>query len=83
MYEHNRPVVRTVGMGIILRRLPVGRPAGMPDPARPRHRQSSVCFLRKDLQPAFGFYHFDPACLLIAHGNTSRVISSVFQFLKS
>ena len=83
MYEHNRLVVRAVGMSVILRRLPVGRPAGMADPARPRHCQPSVCFLREDLQASFGLHHFDPACLLIAHGNAGRVISSVFQLLKS
>ena len=45
MYQHHRTVVRAVRVRIILRRLPVGRPAGMADAACSVHAAAVVRLL--------------------------------------
>ena len=48
VYQYNRPVLRAVGMRVILRRLPVRRPPGVADSAGSRNRHTAVCLFRQN-----------------------------------
>ena len=79
VHAHHVAVIGAVGVGIQLRRFPVGCPPGVTDAAGSFDGGAVVRFLRQHLQTAFGFYNFHRVGA-IPDGQTGGVISPVFQF---
>ena len=79
MYADNIMIIRAVGMRIIFGRFPMGRPACMADTAAAGNRFAAICLVRQDLQSALCLDQ-DRLCLSVPDRQTSRIISSLFQF---
>ena len=71
-------IVAHMGMGIDIRRLPVGGPTVWPIPVLPGRAAPSWVFLHQVLDPAAGLHHVD--AFLSQHGNAGGVVPSIFQF---
>ena len=72
-------VAGIMGMRVDHRGFPVGRPAGVPDAAVPRHRLAAVGHLAEYFKAALGFDDLDLARRVL-HGQAGRIITAVFKF---
>ena len=75
---HHIEVIGAVGMGIFLRGLPMGGPAGVTDAAASRNGTALICLLRKAPESSLGLDHLY-VLRAVPDGQTGRVISPVFK----
>ena len=73
-------IVAHMGMGIDIRRLPVGGPTGVANPGAAGEGGAVLGFLHQVLDPAAGLHHVD--AFLSQHGNAGGVVPSIFQFFQ-
>ena len=78
----NGSLVIAVGMRIVLRRLSMSRPAGMPDTAVSHKGLTAVRLLIQHLQTSLCLYHLNGA-VAVTDRQACRVIASVFQLGKT
>ena len=76
------PIIAAVRMRVQLTRFPVSCPTGMPDSTCSVHCHSVIRLFRKNAQAAFRLYDLH-ILLAVPDRDSSRVISTVFQFCKS
>ena len=83
VHQHNGLILRTMRMRVHLRRLPMGRPAGMADSAGASHCVTVIGLLRQRVQPTLCLDDLDISGTLIPYRDTGRIISPVFQLCQT
>ena len=76
MNRHYISIITLMRMGIVLRRLPMGSPSGVSNPAGTGNGFPVVCLLYQNSETPFGFYNLD-RLLPITDCHSSRIISAI------
>src|SRR5579864_463946 len=81
VHHHDLAGAVAMGMGVLFRGTPVGRPAGVSDAVAAVERLKANDFFQI-AQLAFGAANLHPAFAIAGHGDARRVVAAVFQPLQ-